>query len=128
MLDEILKDIPNDGKEWHNIMSEHHKYRKGMIELNLHLTKAMEEYLKCVGETDNFALRFEDYGSIELHCEGDLFNLEQISDFCEVFNLTLIINSRCMVENYLQNRTDIRTKYLFTTGKSQDELAEDLGL
>lgn len=120
MLDSILKDIPKEGKEWHNIMDEHHKYRLGMVELNMHITKAMVEYLKCIGETDDFTLRFEDYGSIDLHCNGDLFDLEQIGDFCDVFNLKLLINNRTVVENHMEDRTDVRTRYLFSTGKFQD--------
>ena len=102
-------------KIWHKIIKRHQDHRSKMIELNLKIEEGMKEYLKTVGETDDFTIRFEDSGVIQLDCDGDLFNLEQIFDFCDVFNLTLIINNRTMVENHLEDNTAIRTKYLFTT-------------
>ena len=107
--------MTNDAKLWHKIIKRHETYRKKMIELNLKIEEAMKEYLKTVGETDDFTIRFEDSGVIQLDCNGDLFNLEQIGGFCDVFNLTLIINNRTIVENHLEDNTQIRTKYLFTT-------------
>jgi len=105
----------NGPKYWHRRIEEHRNHRNKMIELNMDITKAMTSYLKTVGETSDFNIRFEDNGTIKLSCDGDLFNLEQIFDFCDVFNLSLIINNRTMVENHLEDNTAIRTKYLFTT-------------
>ena len=102
-------------KTWHKIIKRHHDYRGKMIELNLKIEEAMKEYLKTIGETEDFTIRFEDSGVVQLDCNGDLFDLEQIGDFCDVFNLTLIINNRTLVENHMEDNTKIRTKYLFTT-------------
>ena len=111
----------NDAKFWHRIIEKHKKARIEMIEINLTITDAMKNYLETVGETSDFHIEFEDQGTVTLTCNGDLFNLEQIFDFCDVFNLSLIINNRVIIENHLQNTTEIRTKYLFTVGKFEDE-------
>ena len=111
----------NDAKFWHRIIEQHRKVRIQMIEINLKITDAMKKYLQTVGETSDFHIEFEDQGTVTLTCNGDLFNLEQIGDFCDVFNLSLIINNRVIVENHLQDTTEIRTKYLFSVGKLEDE-------
>lgn len=100
---------------WHKLIQRHKNTRTRMIELNLKIEEGMKNYLETVGETTDFTIRFEDTGTVQLECEGDLFNLEQIFDFCEVFNLQLIINNRTIVENHLKDNTAIRTRYLFTT-------------
>ena len=115
----------NDAKFWHRIIEQHRKVRIQMIEINLKITDAMKNYLQTVGETSNFHIEFEDQGTVTLTCNGDLFNLEQIGDFCDVFNLSLIINNRVIVENHLQDTTEIRTKYLFSVGKLEEESNED---
>jgi len=100
---------------WHRIIKRHYDARVKMIELSLKIEEGMREYLEDVGESNDFTLRFEDTGIAHLDCEGDLFDLEQIGDFCDVFNLKLIINNRTVVENHMQDETRVRTKYLFTT-------------
>ncbi|WP_296882159.1 hypothetical protein [uncultured Methanobrevibacter sp.] len=111
-------------KTWHKIIKRHNDCRAKMIELNLKIEEGMKEYLKTVGETEDFIIRFEETGTIKLNCNGDLFNLEQIFDFCDVFNLSLIINNRVIVENHLKNTTEIRTNYLFTTGKLEEKTTD----
>lgn len=111
-------------KTWPKIIKRHHDYRIKMIELNLKIEEGMREYLKSVGETEDFTIRFEDNGAVQLDCNGDLFNLEQIGDFCDVFNLTIIINNRTIVENHLDDNTSIRTRYLFSTHKPTVEEME----
>ncbi|MBQ2832358.1 hypothetical protein [Methanobrevibacter sp.] len=108
-------------KTWHKIIKRHHDYRSKMLELNLKIEEAMKEYLETVGGNDDFTIRFEDSGVIQLDCNGDLFNLEQIGGFCDVFNLTLVINNRTIVENHLEDNTQIRTKYLFTTHNMKEK-------
>lgn len=120
-LDNILGDIIGSSNAWHKVISRHHEYRKVMIELSMYISEGMESYLKAHGKTDDFTLRFEDHGTVELHCNGDLFNLEQIGDFCDKFNLELIINNRTVVENHLEDRTDVRTRYLFSTKRLQED-------
>ena len=99
---------------WPKIIKRHQDYRTRMIELNLKITEAMQNYLKTITK-GYFTIRFEDEGLIKLNCEGDLFNLEEIGGFCEVFNLELLINNRTIVENHMEDDTAIRTKYLFST-------------
>ena len=78
---------------WHRIIKRHQTTRTKMIELNLKIEEAMQEYLKTINENGYFTLRFEDTGIVNLECEGDLFNLEEIGGFCDVFNLQLVINN-----------------------------------
>lgn len=111
----------NDGKVWHEKIMEHKKHRTKMLELNLEIQEAMTEYLKTVGETEDFSIRFEDFGAVELSCNGDLFNLEQIGGFCEVFNLDITINNRSVIENHLADSTSVRTEYLFSTKSTEAE-------
>lgn len=108
-------------KTWHKIIKRHQDHRSKMMELNLKIEDGMKEYLKSIGEIEDFTIRFEDNGVVKLECNGDLFDLEQIGDFCDVFNLTLIINNRTMVENHLEDSTAIRTKYLFTTSAVKEK-------
>jgi len=109
---------------WQHIIEDHHNHRKKMIELNLDITEAMTNYLSTVGETKDFTIRFEDDGRITLTCQGDLFDLEQIGDFCDVFNLKLIINNRVVVENHLDDSTEVRTKYLFFTQRLHEKMED----
>lgn len=114
-----------DEINWHDIIDKHRKSRQRMIELNLMITQGITDYLKTIIGSDKFTIRFEDNGTIDMGCEGDLISLEEIEDFCKVFNLTLIINNRTVVENHLEDRTDVRTRYLFSTGKFQEGTMED---
>ena len=100
---------------WQRLIKRHQDARAKMIELNIKIEEGMENYLKSISESDDFTIRFEDSGAVYLNCKGDLFNLEQIFDFCDVFGLTLMINNRTIVENHLDDNTSIRTEYLFTT-------------
>lgn len=112
--------MTGNAKTWHKIIKRHQNYRTRMIELNLKITEAMTSYLEAISESEQFNIRFEDEGIVKLNCEGDLFNLEDIGGFCEVFNLELLINNRTMVENHMEDETVIRTKYLFSTNNKGD--------
>lgn len=119
--------MTGNAKTWHKIMKRHQDYRTRMIELNLKITEAMTSYLETISESEQFNaeseqfnIRFEDEGIVKLNCEGDLFNLEDIGGFCEVFNLELLINNRTMIENHMEDETVIRTKYLFSTNNKGD--------
>ena len=120
-LDNILKSVVDSDNPWHEIMEKHHESRRTTLELNRYIFNGMVDYLKCLDETDDFTLRFEDNGTVELHCNGDLFDLVQIGNFCDKFNLELIINNRTVVENHLEDRTDVRTRYLFSTKRLQED-------
>ncbi|MBQ2635363.1 MAG: hypothetical protein IJJ11_00725 [Methanosphaera sp.] len=100
---------------WQRLVKRHQDARAKMIELNIKIEDGMENYLKSISENNDFTIRFEDNGAIYLNCKGDLFDLEQIFDFCDVFGLTLMLNNRTIVENHLDDKTSIRTEYLFTT-------------
>lgn len=112
--------MTGNAKTWHKIIKRHQNHRTRMIELNLKITEAMTEYLKAISESEQFNIRFEDEGIVKLSCDGDLFNLEDIGGFCEVFNLELLINNRTMIENHMEDETVIRTKYLFSTNNKGD--------
>lgn len=109
---------------WHNILEEQKKQRTELIELEMEIRNAMIEYLKTVGETEDFNLIFESFGAVKLSCDGDLFDLEQIGGFCDVFNLEIVINNRLVVENYLNKSTDVKTNYLFQTKPATEEKEE----
>ena len=118
MLSEFIENTPNDGKFWHKIIQKQQEARTELIEIQQHVESAMVEYLKEVGETEDFILTYHSTGYVELKCKGDLFDLEQIGGFCDVFDLISIINNRLVVENYLENSTTVKTNYLFQTGKT----------
>ena len=80
---------------------------------------------KNISENNDFTIRFEDSGIVHLDCEGDLFDLVEIGDFCDTFSLKLIINNRTIVENHMEDNTRIRTRYLFTTHGIQQKEEED---
>lgn len=105
----------NDADYWKNRIKEHQKQRTATIEIQQDIQKAMINYLKTVGETDEFILTYHEFGEVELRCNGDLFNLEQIGGFCEVFGLQIMINNRLVAEDHLADSTKITTAYLFTT-------------
>lgn len=112
-----INNMTNDAKQWHKIIQKQHDTRTELIEIEEHIRNAMINYLKEIGGGDKFSLTFESYGTVTLNCEGDLFDLEEIGGFCEVFNLDILINNRVVVENYMQDTTTIKTSYLFQTGK-----------
>ena len=62
---------------------------------------------------------------VELNCKGDLFDLEQIGDFCDVFGLALLINNRVIVEDYLQDNTKIIINYLCQYGEIKPDDCKD---
>ena len=100
---------------WQRLIKRHQDARGKMIELNLKIEEGMRKHLEKVSESNDFTIRFEDSGIVHLDCEGDLFDLVEIGDFCDTFSLKLIINNRTIVENHMQDETKVRTKYLFTT-------------
>lgn len=100
---------------WQKTIKEHQESRKETLDLQLNIQDAMINYLKTVGETEDFTLTYHEFGEIELHCNGDLFNLEQIGGFCDVFGLKILINNRTIIEDYLTDTTSVKTSYLFTT-------------
>ena len=100
---------------WQKTIKEHQESRKETLDLQLNIQDAMINYLKTVGETEDFTLRYHEFGEIELHCNGDLFDLEQIGGFCDVFGLKILINNRTIIEDYLTDTTSVKTSYLFTT-------------
>ena len=99
---------------WQKKIDSHQEYRKETISLQQDIQEAMISYLKTVGETEDFSLNYHEFGEIELHCEGDLFDLEQISGFCDVFGVHLLLNNRLVVEDYMTAKTTVKTGYLFT--------------
>ena len=111
--------MTSDAKQWHSIIQKQHDTRIELIEIEEHIKNAMINYLKEIGGGDKFSLTYESFGGVTLQCQGDLFDLEEIGGFCDVFDLQLIINNRLVVEDYIQNTTTIKTNYLFHTGKSK---------
>lgn len=98
---------------WKDIIKDHLSKRKDEIELRAHIQDAMINYLQTVGETEEFELTYNQNAVVELNCKGDLFDLEQIGGFCDVFGLELLVNSRAVVENFQQDYTETGTNYLF---------------
>ena len=98
---------------WQEIIKDHLNKRKEEIELRTHIREAMVSYLQTVSESEDFELKYSPDAVVELNCKGDLFDLEQIGGFCEVFGLDIIVNSRVVVENYQQDYTETGTNYLF---------------
>lgn len=117
--------MTTDAKQWHKLIQEQQEARTELIEKETHIREAMINYLQTVGETEDFNLTYESFGGVKLACRGDLFDLEQIGGFCDVFNLKLIINNRLVVEDYLRDMTTIKTNYLFTTKGFKDTIKED---
>ena len=103
----------SDAKVYHKLIQDQQDTRTSLIEKEVHIREAMISYLKEVGETEDFTLIWESFGAVKLTCHGDIFDLEQIGDFCEVFNLELCINNRLVVEDHLRDMTTIKTNYLF---------------
>lgn len=110
--------MTGDAKQWHKIIQKQHHARTELIEIETHIRDAMINYLKAIGGGDRFGLTFESHGTVTLNCEGDLFDLEEIGGFCDVFDLKLCINNRLVVEDYLADTTTVKTAYLFQTGKT----------
>ena len=98
---------------WQDIIKDHLHKRKEEIELRAHIRDAMINYLQTVGETEDFELTYSQNAVVELNCKGDIFDLEQIGGFCDVFGLETVVNSRVVVENYQQDYTETGTNYLF---------------
>ena len=117
--------MTNNAKQWHNLIREQQEARTELIEKEVHIRDAMINYLQTVGETEDFSLTYESFGGVKLACQGDLFDLEQIGGFCDVFNLELCINNRLVVEDYLRDITAIKTNYFFTTKGFKEETMED---
>ena len=113
--------MTTDAKTWHKAIEEQQKARTELIEKEVHIREAMINYLQTVGETEDFSLTYESFGAVKLSCNGDLFDLEQIGGFCDVFNLKLIINNRLVVEDYLRDTTTIKTNYIFETKNPDGE-------
>ena len=123
MLNDFLKKHEDAGADiWQDMIEDYKAERMEFVEYGAHIEKGMIEYLKTIGETEDFTLTFDTpLDGVELDCKGDLFNLEQIGDFCDTFNLKLIINNRLVVENHLKDETVISTRYLFQILKKGDE-------
>ena len=98
---------------WQEIIKDHLNKRKEEIELRTHIREAMVSYLQTVSESEDFELKYSPDAVVELNCKGDLFDLEQIGGFCEVFGLDIIVNSRVVIENFQQDYTETGTNYLF---------------
>ena len=102
---------------WQEIIHDHLTKRKDEIRLRTAIREAMISYLQSVSETKDFELTYSQDAVVELHCNGDLFNLEQIGGFCEVFGLNIIVTNRVVVENYQDDYTETGTNYLFQYSK-----------
>lgn len=111
--------------QWHDILQRHQDVRTEQEELRMKIQEAMTNYLQTVGETEDFTLIYNETAMVELNCKGDLFDLEQIGDFCDVFGLSLLINNRVVVEDYLQDNTEIITNYLFQYGEIKPDDCKD---
>ena len=98
---------------WQDIIKDHLTKRKEEIDLRANIQEAMVSYLQSVSESEDFELKYSPDAVVELNCKGDLFDLEQIGGFCDVFGLDLIVNSRVVLENYQQDYTETGTNYLF---------------
>ena len=107
---------------WHDIIKERHELRRKTLDAEMNIQEAMISYLKTVGETEDFSLRYESFGEVKLSCKGDLFDLHQIGDFCDVFNLQILITNRVVIEDYMRDTTEVRTNYLFTTKSKEDRI------
>lgn len=114
--------MTGNANQWHEKIEEHKKLRTEMIEAEMNIQEAMVSYLKTVGETEDFSLRYESFGEVRLHCNGDLFDLHQIGDFCDVFNLDILITNRVVVEDHMRGVTEVKTNYLFTTLSKEDKI------
>jgi len=120
--------MTGNANQWHEKIEEHKKLRTEMIEAEMNIQEAMVSYLKTVGETEDFSLRYESFGEVRLHCNGDLFDLHQIGDFCDVFGLELLINNRTIAEDHMTDSTIIKTGYLFTTTDNREKGGINNGL
>lgn len=107
--------LTGNAKQWHEKLHEQKNKRTELLSLESDIRDAMINYLKSVGETEEFSLIFESFGAVKLACNGDLFDLEQIGGFCDVFNLEIVLTNRLVVENFIANTTEIKTNYLFQT-------------
>ena len=114
--------MTGNANQWHEKIEEHKKLRTEMLEAEMNIQEAMVSYLKTVGETEDFSLRYESFGEVRLHCNGDLFDLHQIGDFCDVFNLDILITNRVVVEDHMRDVTEVKTNYLFTTLSKEDKI------
>jgi len=102
-------------KDWQKVIQTHKKLRTGTIEMEQNIQKHMTEYLQELTDNHDFTLTYEPIGAVKLNCNGDIFDLVQIGDFCDYFNLEPCISNRVVVENYLEDTTETRTNYLFVT-------------
>jgi hypothetical protein len=107
-------------EDWQKVIQTHKKLRTGTIEMEQNIKEAMTEYLKELTDNHDFNLIYESFGAVKLHCNGDIFDLVQIEDFCDHFALEICITNRIIVENYMTDTTEVKTNYLFTT-KTEEE-------
>ena len=102
-------------------LKEYLDKREKYITCGLTIEKEMIQHLKQY-TNEKFTLTYDNpVQSVTLDCEGDLFNLEQIGEFCDKYHLDLIINNRLVTENHLEDTTTIKTKYLFYQKKPEED-------
>lgn len=109
------------GEVWHDIINDYITARTNVIEQGLKIEGAMHNYLHTIGESEDFKLTFNHGTDIILECKGEIFSHDDLVGFCEVFGLTLIIQNKLTVYNHLENRVDIKTRYMFMIGRKEDE-------
>ena len=102
---------------WVQRMKTYRQLRMDLIETRMDITDAMENYLETVGESNDFSIRLDELENVILTTRGDLFDLEQIGDFCDVFSLDIMIVKRNVIENYMLDETIVRVNYWFQTKK-----------
>ena len=104
----------SDADFWKNLIKEHENHVNTNETVRLKIESAMTNYLNSVGETEDSIVTYTSKSHIvELDYYGDLFNLEQIGEFCDVFGLDILINNRTVIENYEDNSTTVENNFLF---------------
>lgn len=106
-----MNESTNDADVWHSIIKDQLIKTGDSLKLVMKIQDAMKSYLKTVSETEEFNVEYNAIGTVTLTCKEDLFDLVQIGDFCDVFNLDIIVASRLIVENYIKDTTEVKNTY-----------------
>ena len=106
-----------DKDYWVQRMKTYHELRMDLIETRMDIAEAMKNYLKTVADSKDFIITIDEFEDVDLCTNGDLFDLEQIGDFCDVFSLDIMIVKRSVIENYLLDKTTVRVNYYFQAKK-----------
>ena len=112
---------------WYDIIKDQLNKTSDSLKLVMKIQEAMKNYLKTISESEDFEIEYNAIGTATLTCKEDLFDLEQIGGFCDIFNLDIIVTSRLVVENFIKDTTEVKNSYYLQVKSLMKSNEEDSG-